>query len=477
MKRSAITLLCLLFAMQAAAAEHPREVDEQRVWESRHDLLQIRHKKYMYPDRSGKFLDIPPSYDPADRDFVMAEEPPLIEFAVVQNLEPEYLPWPLAKDTGGAWGGWGDVTKGPDGKFYFSISNHLSYGAESYIIRYDPETKGHEIVLSAKNLCGWRANDFGDGKIHGDIDFGPGGDTYVLTYFGPGPKDWEWETVYRGSWLLHYNCLTGETENLGIPLEGASWPYHNYDWRQNLLFGVSHTGNQVIVYDTQERRMLYGGAPPDNIRWYARCIMLDKDTGAIYATDSRSKDKQFVRYDRRNNTFTRMNARAPVNPNTGKNGDCRAHTSRKDEDGAFWCFDHLGTIFKFWPDEDRTEYVTENWGPEGAYTANLCMSPGGRYLYYIPGLFYELPEGTPIVQYDTETGTKKVLAFIFDYYMDKYGYAPVRPYGIELDEKGESLFFYANGGFSGEDDDDPYRIKVRRPAIFHVHIPASEREE
>jgi len=39
---------------------------------------------------------------------------------------------------------------------------------------------------------------------------------------------------------------------------------------------------------------------------------------------------------------------------------------------------------------------------------------------------------------------KKVIAFVFDYYMDTYGYAPVRPYGLELDEKGESLFFYVN---------------------------------
>jgi hypothetical protein len=468
-------LLALLIAVPSFAVERPKTRDEQSAWEVKYDKKLIREMGYsMYDDKSDKFLVTPDGYEDY-HDFEVAKTAPKIEFSIVQNLEPRYLPYHLAKNTGGAWGGWGDVSLGPDGCFYFSISNHMSYGAESYIIKYDPKTKQHTNVLSAKNLVGWQPNQFGDGKIHGDIDFSPGGDTYVLTYFGPVPKQWEWDSTYRGSWLLYYNCFSGKTENLGIPLEGASWPYHNYDWKRKLLFGVNHSGRQVIVYDTRAREMVFGGAPPDSITWYARCIMIDDDTGLIYTTDTKSPQKSFVSYRRRNNTFTRMKASPPVNPKTSKRGDCRAHTSHKDADGAYWCFDHYGTIFKFFPREDKTEYVTENWGKEGAYTANLSMSPDGRYLYYLPGLSGSLPKGTPIVQYDIKTGKRKVLAFIFDYYMEKYGYASVRPYGLELDKKGESLFFYANGGFSGSDDDNPYSIKMRRPAIFHVHIPESER--
>ena len=70
-----------------------------------------------------------------------------------------------------------------------------------------------------------------------------------------------------------------------------------------------------------------------------------------------------------------------------------------------------------------------------------------------------------------------MIAFIFDYYMEKYGYAPVRAYGLELDEKGESMFLYVNGGFSIWELERPMNIAMRRPGIFHVHIPASEREE
>jgi len=480
MKRISLTIVFFIMSflvISAAAIERPKMRDEQRTWEERNDLRNIRHAgPTMITDETERFLDVPASYGDA-RDFEVAETPPRVDFAIIQDLEPEYLPYHLAKNTGGAWGGWGDVTKGPDGRFYFSISNHMSYGAESYIIAYDPATKRHEIVLSAKDACGWQPNDFGDGKIHGDIDFGPGGDTWVLTYFGPVPKEKEWNTVYRGSWLLRYNCFSGETECLGIPLEGASWPYHNYDGARGLLFSVSHTGNDVIAYDTRARRMVYGGSPPDGIRWYARCILMDRGTGDIYTTDSNDDERHFIRYSRRNNTFTRMEATTPVNPVTVKRGDCRAHTSKRAADGGYWCLDHQGTVFRFFPDEDRTEYAGINWGDDGVYTANISMSPGGRYLYYVPGQLSEMPAGTPVVQYDTVTGKKKALGFIFDHYMEKYGYAPVRCYGIEIDEKGESLVFFANGGFATPEDDKPYGIKMRRPAVFQFHIPAGEREE
>jgi len=472
-----IAVILLVLTGESIAAEGPKTQGEQKVWEEQFDKQNIRHKtKTMIREESSALLIIPDAYD-GKRNFTLAKTQPVVDFAIIQGLETEYLPWHLAKNAGGAWGGWGDVTKGPDGCYYFSISNHMSYGAESYVIKYDPVSKSHEIVLSAKDLCAWQPDDFGDGKIHGDIDFGPGGDTWMLTYFGPSPSEKEWDSIYRGSWLLKYNCFTGKAENLGIPLEGASWPYHNYDSANGLFFGVNHTGHNILIYDTKERKMIYGGAPPDNIRWYARCILIDRKNGDIYTSDSNTEDRQIIRYRRRNNEFTRMNARPPMNPNTGKNGDLRAHSSKKDTDGAYWCFDHHGTVFTFNPSLDKTEYKGENWGDKGSYTANLAMSPGGRYLYYVPGHLSIMPAGTPVVQYDTKTGKRKVLAFLFDYFMEKYGYAPVRCYGIELDEKGESIVFYANGGFADPDDKNPYAIKMRRPAVFQVHIPASERIE
>ena len=106
--------------------------------------------------------------------------------------------------------------------------------------------------------------------------------------------------------------------------------------------------------------------------------------------------------------------------------------------------------------------------------ANMCFSPKKKYMYYLPGAdTAAFLYGTPVVQYDTTTNRKKVIAFINDFYLDTYGYSPGGTYGLELDEKGESLFFYTNGQFSTKELGSGYG----RPAIFHVHIPASEREE
>jgi hypothetical protein len=42
-----------------------------------------------------------------------------------------------------------------------------------------------------------------------------------------------------------------------------------------------------------------------------------------------------------------------------------------------------------------------------------------------------------------------------------------------MDEKGESIFFYVGGGFSG----DRKNPRFIRPSMFRFHIPESERRE
>ena len=440
------------------------------------DKLGIRHSSSIRTDHSERLLAIPQNY-PEVRDFEVAKSPPTVEFSIVQGLDPEYLPEPGAARSHGNYGGWGDVTKGPDGCFYFSIGNHMSYdGGNADVIRYDPATKSQRVVLRTRQVIGWGPDDFADGKLHGDLDIGPDGNMWALTYFGPGPTQKEWDTVYRGGSLIRYNVLTGGKENLGIPLEGDSWPYHAWDWQRGLFFGVGNNG-YVIAYDTKARKMLYGGAPPMNICWFARAVMLDRETGVFYATDSPSTKQerhQFVSYKRRNNQFTRMKSETPPNPVTGRSGALRAHTKRKDAKGAFWCFDHAGTFFRFYPAEDRVELVGVNWGRSGKYTPNMELSPGGRYVYYVPGAGGDgYPYGTALVQYDTRENRKKVIAFLYDFYLDKYGYGAAGTYGIELDQRGESAFIYTNGRFTTRERGTGYG----RPAIFHIRIPASERIE
>jgi len=54
-----------------------------------------------------------------------------------------------------------------------------------------------------------------------------------------------------------------------------------------------------------------------------------------------------------------------------------------------------------------------------------------------------------------------------------YGYGAAGSYGLELDEEGTSLFFYVTGGFRTRESG----FKFRRPAMFLLHIPETERME
>ncbi len=384
---------------------------------------------------------------------------------------------------GGIYGGWGDVTRDSKGRFYFSIGNHMSYnGGNADIFRYDPATKTQEVVLRTKDVCAWGPGGFADGKLHGDLVVAPNGEMWALSYFGPIPTQKDFDSGYRGGHLIHFNTVTGEAQDMGVPLEGEGWPYHYWDWKRGMLFGVGHFGN-ILVYDTNARKVHYAGAPPNHIDWADRACLIDPETGIVYSSDARelAEDRDpakrdrpchLLSYRRANNDFRRLDPIVPRNPFLGHYSALRAYTKRRDPNGAFWCNDNLGTMFRFLPSEQKVELVGTNWGKAGKYMTNICLSPDGRYLYYVPGADTRAwTYGLPVVQYDIQRNRKKVLAFLYDFYVDKYGYGAGGTYGFDLDAKGESIFFHANGRFTAPGKGTTYG----RPSIFHVHIPAAER--
>ena len=75
-----------------------------------------------------------------------------------------------------------------------------------------------------------------------------------------------------------------------------------------------------------------------------------------------------------------------------------------------------------------------------------------------------------------KTGTKKVLAFVYPYYSEKYGYIPTGSYSFKLDSSGKFLFMVWNGAFIEPADD----IGVDfwgHCSIMLLYIPESERIE
>jgi hypothetical protein len=155
----------------------------------------------------------------------------------------------------------------------------------------------------------------------------------------------------------------------------------------------------------------------------------------------------------------------------------RAQTAHRGPDGLFWGVSSNGQLFTFDPEKEEVLSKGYNWPGEQRYTASMDRSPGGRYVYYAPGAHGAgYLDGSPVVQYDTRTGQKKVLAFMFPYYYEKYGYTPGGTFSIRLDNKGERLFILWNGAFvehkPGQESDT-----FGQCSVMVVNIPTNERQE
>ncbi len=343
------------------------------------------------------------------------------------------------------YGAWGNVVLGPDGKYYFGFGDHsTAQGGQdgSLLCSYDPVTRTHSILLFSKDLFG----PGGEGKWHGRPDIDPRtGDMYLIGF-------------YQGH-IVSYNIYSRRASDLGAPVPGSGWAEHTWDWQRNRLYGVGDGKGSVLVYDTKNKKVIHQGQPVDArtgapFYWNDRARLLDRETGNLYGTDA---DNHLTKYDAATNTFTIMRSRLPSR--------LRAWTNQKEADGSFWIFDDQGDIYKFYPEQDRVEYKGKNWGTHGWYTAFLERSTDGRFLYY--SLSNPTSnEGQPILQYDTRTNQRKVIAFLANYYAHTYHYQPIKIYGGALSRDNSSFFVVSDGNIVNG---------PRIPALFNIHIPVSER--
>lgn len=483
---------------EGAEGKSPRQAileKEQRF--AKLDKRKLRHSVGMEVDQSKAMLKIPASYDEIGKDFIVAKEPPAIDFGLIKNLHPEFQ-----ADGIGEWTHWGEVTRGPNGKFYMGVGNHRKEAAGNvlYVIEYDPVKKEQRVVVDCGAALGWGPYEITDCMLHGDMNFMQDGRLVAATWLGhSGKENLPASTLaagWRGSFVFTYDPRTGVTESHGIPMLNGTWAMHHTDPKTGVLMAVGFgyaeqfphprwnsrdTGKNYaargqryfLAYDVPNRKVLYAGLPPGDIDLSERATLIDHRTGIFYSSDSHN-DSNFVSYDQRTNHWRDLACKVPYNPATGKNDILRCYTYRPTIDGRFYCMDMSGAFFTFSPEREETKLLGLSWGREGVYTASLAMSPGERYIYYVPdahGHYLEYQQ--PVVQYDTVTGKKKVLAFLSPYYLEKYGYVALGSYGIELSEDGSLLVVEMNGTFGTTAKKEHYS----HPAIFAIHIPESEREE
>ena len=326
-------------------------------------------------------------------------------------------------------------------------------------------------------------NGYGDGKIHGWLQFYNSTDIYFCTYWAeyPEPAEKYFYEGYDGSHLMSYNIITKKFTDFGVPIPRVTWPFHRMDTERGLFFAVS-VNRQFLCYDIKKQKVRFAGYPQDGIMWHNRVMMVDEKTGFVYSSNTSEFDKDIhlIRYNPVTNKFTEMNSTVPANKEDGIKRQIRASTRNTLKEGCFICvtsYDDAGPggqLFKFFPDKDSVEALSLCWPGKQRYTPSLALSPDEKYLYYLPGAHGKSHlEGCPIVQYNIQTGECKVLAFLFPYLYNKYGYVPGGSFSVKLDSKGERLFICMNGQFIKYEETT--QDIFGDPSILVIHIPESER--
>jgi hypothetical protein len=123
--------------------------------------------------------------------------------------------------------------------------------------------------------------------------------------------------------------------------------------------------------------------------------------------------------------------------------------------------------------DTRTEKVT-TLGPAAvgtqSYITSIDADPTGHFLYYVPGAHGGSErDGCPVVQFDTKTLRKKVIAFLHPFYAEKFGCTLKGTFSSAVDPTGDKLYITWNNSRGEAKAWDSCVLTV-------IHIPASERE-
>ena len=420
-------------------------------------------------DSSPDFLKPPATLKP---DVTIAKTPPTIDL----------LYYPNQNYPGQPWSNWGDSLAvahkdgGKDGeKYYASIGDHLAIGAKgdgehgtgtAFVFEYDPRTKQFRQLVDVAKVLALPKDHYTPGKIHGRLDLGSDGFLYFATHRGSERSAID-KHHYAGDWILRTDPRTGKTEIVTqCPVPKHSMPNTVLD-PQRLIFyagtaagpDAKDQGIHFFAYDIKNKKLLHSS--PNGP---ARAMAFAKSTGRLYYVPGNTTG-QLMRFDPATNAVT------PVKDATL---GIRAATEETPQN-LIYCVSlgQRATDADLYSLNTKTEEVkkigTIAVGSQ-AYVATIDADPTGRYLYYIPGAHGSSDQdGSAVVQYDTKTNQKKVLAFLHPFYKEKYNLTLKGTYSVAVSSAGDKLFVTWNTS-RGSKAWDSCSLTV-------IHIPKSERPD
>jgi hypothetical protein len=422
---------------------------------------------------TSDFLVVPPevsalSQEPGAAPFTVARHPPRLEL-----VYHDHLPHPALNGTG--WSSWGDICVASDGRVYCGIGDHGNNqtGAHCFIYRWDPRLSRLTQVVDVNAVTPPKPGTPWWSKIHARIlEDADGGILFVGTLNDGGRAyTFQWTRETPGAPIFRLDPKTDEVTVIGH-LPGACTATTLGDPRRRMLYlmleGRQAGATAFAAFDLAALQFVF--ISPDDAVTQNRNMAIARN-GVLYFN---GQGPALWTYD------PKQRAIRPTTMTLPGGAFMRASTD-ETPDGwiygvTFWGKEGHHHLFRFAPAEERVEML----GPtflSGEYTTVAVLSPDARFVYYLPGAHGSAWKiGTPVVQYDTKKGIRKVLAFLRDPCKARFGYVPAGTYGVKISSDGATLYINFNGHA-----DDPFRLSGMKATGFGLtafaalHIPSEER--
>jgi hypothetical protein len=382
----------------------------------------------------------------------IAKTPPTVDF----------LYFPGQTYPGKPWSNWGD-SLAVNGKYYASIGDHLAPEGNAFVYEYDPAKKQLRQLVDVRKTLSLPSGYYTPGKIHGRLDLGSDGWLYFSTHRGSTRVTTD-QYHYKGDWILRHHPASGKTEIVAQgPVPKHCIPCSVLDPQRLMFYGGTAPGvdgedsGHFFAYDIRAGKNRYAGPNGPS-----RYMILSSLTGRVYFNPGKD-ESTVVRYDpSKGAPPERIAAKFGIRAATQQTPQGIVYTvseGRKGVDSILYAFN------------TKTEAVVE-LGPAAVgtqgYITTLDADPTGRYLYYNAGAHggSEL-DGCAVVQFDTQTKRKKVIAFLHPFCQENYGCTLKGTFSSAADPAGDKVYITWNAS-RGSKAWDCCMLTV-------VHVPAGER--
>jgi hypothetical protein len=345
--------------------------------------------------------------------------------------------------------------------YYTSIGDHLAPRGRAQVYEYNSDSRELRMLVDIREFLENgnmpETMDYTPGKVHSRIDMGKDGWLYYSTHRGSTQNNTTDARGYLGDWIFRTNPQTGVTEIAArYPVEKHTIPASVLDPERMIYYGGTAAGNDApvrgvrfLAYDVANGKKLLEAA-----EGFGRYAIFAASTGKVYWSGKV--------YDPATN-------RISESPNVP---DVRSATRETPQGIVYGTSGNRAEIWAFNTQSETLTQLGNGVSGRQSYITSMEADPTGRYLYYIAGAHGNIAhEGTPIMQFDTQTRTRKVIAFVAPFYKEKYNYVPDGTFGVGLSADGSKLYVTWNGNRRGEVGSNRWDTC----ALMVVHIPASER--